>query len=187
MPFYPKVLRAKECASTPYSSIIFTSDSHLSLLRNLGVRHYVLICKHITWKSLRKFHFQVLKKNLNIFFFVVGINWYIIFKGFYLHFEQFIRIFNLVLALGFIFFQLQFLCLFVFLFANKQNINCLISFCTYFQSGTRGWNFLKKELWKVLWLKQENNWLCVATNCNKMIVTRLEEEDNWLLPARAKR
>ncbi len=37
MPLYPsKVLRAMERAPTPYSSIVFTSDSHLSLLRNLG-------------------------------------------------------------------------------------------------------------------------------------------------------
>jgi hypothetical protein len=27
----PEVLRAKECASTPYFSNVFTSDSHLSL------------------------------------------------------------------------------------------------------------------------------------------------------------
>ncbi len=37
-PFYhPKVLRAKEHASTPYSFVVFTSNSHLSLSRNLGV------------------------------------------------------------------------------------------------------------------------------------------------------
>jgi len=35
-PSTPKVVRIKECASTPYSSIIFTLDLHLSLLRNLG-------------------------------------------------------------------------------------------------------------------------------------------------------
>ncbi len=34
----PEVLRAKERTPTPYSSIVFTLDSHLSLLRSLGVR-----------------------------------------------------------------------------------------------------------------------------------------------------
>jgi hypothetical protein len=34
-PLYPKVLRAKEHAPTPYLSTIFTSDSHLSLSRSL--------------------------------------------------------------------------------------------------------------------------------------------------------
>ncbi len=35
----PKVLRAKECATTSNSSIVFTLESHLSLSRNLGVGH----------------------------------------------------------------------------------------------------------------------------------------------------
>ncbi len=35
----PKVLWAKEHAPTPYSSVVFALDSHLSLLRSLGVRH----------------------------------------------------------------------------------------------------------------------------------------------------
>jgi hypothetical protein len=39
MPFYPsKVLRAKERASTPCSSAVFSLDSHLSPLRSLGMR-----------------------------------------------------------------------------------------------------------------------------------------------------
>jgi hypothetical protein len=38
MPLYPKVLRAKEHAPAPYSSVIFTLDSHLSLLRSLEAR-----------------------------------------------------------------------------------------------------------------------------------------------------
>jgi hypothetical protein len=37
-PFTPKVLRTKEHALALYSSIVFTSDSHLSLSRSLGVR-----------------------------------------------------------------------------------------------------------------------------------------------------
>jgi hypothetical protein len=36
-PSTPKVLRAKECAPIPYFSIVFTSNSHLNLLRSLGV------------------------------------------------------------------------------------------------------------------------------------------------------
>ncbi len=43
-PFTPKVLRAKERAPTPYSSIVFTLDSHLNLPRSLGV------CQH-PWLS----------------------------------------------------------------------------------------------------------------------------------------
>ncbi len=38
-PFTPKVLRAREHSWTPHSSIVFTLDSHLSLLRSLGVHH----------------------------------------------------------------------------------------------------------------------------------------------------
>jgi hypothetical protein len=41
MPLYPKVLWAKERASTPCSSIIFTSESHLSLSRSLGTHQKV--------------------------------------------------------------------------------------------------------------------------------------------------
>jgi hypothetical protein len=38
-PLYPsKMLRAKDCALIPYSSIIFSLDSHLSPLRSLGMR-----------------------------------------------------------------------------------------------------------------------------------------------------
>jgi hypothetical protein len=40
-PLYPKVLRTRERAPTPYSSAVFTSDSYLSLSRNLGVRQYL--------------------------------------------------------------------------------------------------------------------------------------------------
>jgi hypothetical protein len=36
-PSTPKVLQAKECAPTPYSSVVFTLDSHLSLSRGLVV------------------------------------------------------------------------------------------------------------------------------------------------------
>jgi len=43
MPLYPsKVLQARECALTPYSFVVFSLDSHLSPLRNLGVRHLVI-------------------------------------------------------------------------------------------------------------------------------------------------
>jgi hypothetical protein len=38
-PFIPKMLRTKECAPTPYSSVVFTSNSHLSLLMSLGANH----------------------------------------------------------------------------------------------------------------------------------------------------
>jgi hypothetical protein len=38
-PSTPKVLRAKERAPTPCSSIIFSLDAHLSLQRRLGARH----------------------------------------------------------------------------------------------------------------------------------------------------
>ncbi len=39
-PLYPsKVLRAKECASTLDSSVVFSLDSHLNLLRSLGAHH----------------------------------------------------------------------------------------------------------------------------------------------------
>jgi hypothetical protein len=34
------VLQARECAPTPYSFVVFTSDSHLSLSRRLGVHHF---------------------------------------------------------------------------------------------------------------------------------------------------
>jgi hypothetical protein len=34
----PEVLRAKERSPTPYSFVVFTSDSHLSLLRSLEAR-----------------------------------------------------------------------------------------------------------------------------------------------------
>jgi len=40
LPF--KVLRARECASTPCFSAVFTLDSHLSPLKSLGVRHHIL-------------------------------------------------------------------------------------------------------------------------------------------------
>jgi len=36
MPLYPKVLRARERAPPPYSFVVFTLDSHLSLLKSLG-------------------------------------------------------------------------------------------------------------------------------------------------------
>jgi hypothetical protein len=35
----PKVLRARECALTPFFSIVFSLDSHLIPLRSPGVRH----------------------------------------------------------------------------------------------------------------------------------------------------
>ncbi len=38
--FYPKVLRARERAPTPYPFVVFTLDSHLSLLSSLGVRQH---------------------------------------------------------------------------------------------------------------------------------------------------
>jgi hypothetical protein len=39
-PLYsPKVLRARECAPTPCTSIVFAPDSYLSLSRSLGTRH----------------------------------------------------------------------------------------------------------------------------------------------------
>jgi len=38
MPFTPKVLKARECAPTFYSFVVFTLDSHLSLSMNLGTR-----------------------------------------------------------------------------------------------------------------------------------------------------
>jgi len=38
-PFTLKMLRAKERTLTPHSSIVFTLDSHLNLLRSLGVCH----------------------------------------------------------------------------------------------------------------------------------------------------
>jgi hypothetical protein len=39
-PFTPKVLRAKECVLALYSSVVFASDSHLSLLlENVSIIH----------------------------------------------------------------------------------------------------------------------------------------------------
>jgi len=38
-PFTSKVLRAKERAPIPYSSVVFISNSHLNLSRSLGVHH----------------------------------------------------------------------------------------------------------------------------------------------------
>ncbi len=38
-PLTPKVLRARERALTPDSSVVFTLDSHLNLSRNLGTCH----------------------------------------------------------------------------------------------------------------------------------------------------
>jgi len=50
-PLYPfKVLQAKECAPTPYSSIIFSLNSHLSPLRSLGA------CHRQCWSTLGKIH-----------------------------------------------------------------------------------------------------------------------------------
>ncbi len=40
-PSTPEILRAKEHTPTPHSSVVFTLDSHLSLLRSLGVRQQV--------------------------------------------------------------------------------------------------------------------------------------------------
>jgi len=39
-PFTLKMLRVKERTPTPHSSIVFTLDSHLNLLRSLGVHQY---------------------------------------------------------------------------------------------------------------------------------------------------
>jgi len=50
MPLYPfKVLRTKEHALTPYSFVVFSLDSHLGPLRNLGARH--LVTRSETYKT----------------------------------------------------------------------------------------------------------------------------------------
>jgi hypothetical protein len=50
--FNPKMLWIREHAPTPYSSVVFTSNSHLSLLRSLGA------CQK---------HFPIAKKKCNYF------------------------------------------------------------------------------------------------------------------------
>ncbi len=40
-PFTPKLLRAREHTPIPHSFIVFTLDSHLNLLKSLGVCHSV--------------------------------------------------------------------------------------------------------------------------------------------------
>jgi hypothetical protein len=42
-PLPPKVLQVKERALTLCSSVVFNLDSHLSPLRNLGMRHIITI------------------------------------------------------------------------------------------------------------------------------------------------
>jgi hypothetical protein len=46
-PSTPKVLQARECAPTPYSSVVFTLNSHLNLSRSLGARHIGHCLDHI--------------------------------------------------------------------------------------------------------------------------------------------
>ncbi len=48
-PFTLKVLRARERTLTPHSSIVFTLDSHLNLLRSLGVRHIPCCGSDFPW------------------------------------------------------------------------------------------------------------------------------------------
>jgi len=50
MPFYPKVLQAKECAPTLYFSVIFTSYSHLIISRSLGARQVAWEQLHVKMK-----------------------------------------------------------------------------------------------------------------------------------------
>jgi hypothetical protein len=47
-PLPPKVLRAKERAIIPYSFVVFSLDSHLSPLRNLGVCHHTYANGNLT-------------------------------------------------------------------------------------------------------------------------------------------
>jgi hypothetical protein len=49
-PSTPKVLQAKECALTPYSFVIFTLDSHLSLSRSLGTDQAWIDKIHYAWE-----------------------------------------------------------------------------------------------------------------------------------------
>jgi hypothetical protein len=52
MPLYPsKVLEAKECASTPYSSAIFSFGLTFESLKDMGARHLPSI-----WLSLTISH-----------------------------------------------------------------------------------------------------------------------------------
>jgi len=65
-PFYPsKVLRARECTSTPHSSIIFYLNSHLSPLKNLGARQipslWYYVIKHHGSTLLEVTHSQLLE------------------------------------------------------------------------------------------------------------------------------
>ncbi len=62
-PSIPKVLQVKEHAPTPYTSVVFTLDSHLSLSKSLGVRH-LLPCGLIF--KLSQYHLSV-KNHKSIF------------------------------------------------------------------------------------------------------------------------
>ncbi len=76
-PSTPEVLRTKECTQTLHFSIMFTLDSHLSLLRSLGVHHNQLF-----W------NFQQTLKKLNIWnIFVTNNTCHKIWKFEYIYFK----------------------------------------------------------------------------------------------------
>ncbi len=62
-PFYPQSVVSQGACPTSYFFVVFTSDSHLSLLRNLGA-HQQLPNNKCTWK---RFHWCVHTKFIIIF------------------------------------------------------------------------------------------------------------------------
>ncbi len=48
-PFSPEVLQTKECGPIPYTSAVFTLDSHSSPSRSLGVCHKCILDLHPDW------------------------------------------------------------------------------------------------------------------------------------------
>jgi hypothetical protein len=72
-PFYPsKVLRTKECASTPYSSVVFSLDSHLSPSRSWEHVIYVVVQMVLPPSKASKLGLQPsLKNSLHLFYILV--------------------------------------------------------------------------------------------------------------------
>jgi len=66
-PSTPEVLRAKGHTPTPHFFIVFTWDSHLNLLRRLGVRHVATIPTFLLY-IFKQSHMCNKKKNIELFF-----------------------------------------------------------------------------------------------------------------------
>jgi hypothetical protein len=71
-PSTPKMLRAMERAPTPHSSVVFTLDSHLNILRSLGVCHHQLM---VLWTNLF-FHTPNLSLHFNLSKYAFWTHWF---------------------------------------------------------------------------------------------------------------